>query len=193
VGAPTVRSRFRLRSRSDEQLVAAVIGGDRRAFDELMRRHKGLFISACARAGGRQEDLEDLVQDATLAVLKALPTFHGESELTTWMWPIAFRVAIASNSQLRKEGHVSLEERSMKGHEMPDEGALWNDQLAAREVVRQAVASLPERQREGFLLAIGTGMKYAKIGELLFANENTVKAWVRRSRAEIRRQLEIES
>ena len=71
---------------------------------------------------------EDFAQEATLRVLKSLPSFRGDSQFTTWAMKVAVRVAI---SELRRARYrdFSLEALTLEGEVMPMFGSLLTSDL----------------------------------------------------------------
>ena len=114
-----------------------------------------LFVSEAPRVlrvlrrlGVRDADVEDVAQEVFLVVHRRAAEFRGESSLRTWIYGIAVRSALGH----RRRKHVRT------SVELSVEPAIDADQPAAveraqaREVLRGAIARLPEGPREVFVL-----------------------------------------
>jgi RNA polymerase sigma-70 factor (ECF subfamily) len=72
-------------------LVARCCAGDRGAWRSLYERHAALVYRFLAALGVRDPEREDACQDVFLAVYRSLPSFRGESQLSTWIYRITAR------------------------------------------------------------------------------------------------------
>ena len=75
----------------DDRLVRQCRRGDRAALAELLDRHRGLICTVARRVAGDGEHLEDLIQDALVAIVESIGRFRGESKLSTWIAAVATR------------------------------------------------------------------------------------------------------
>lgn len=79
-------------ARIDQALVArALLGDDRRAFEQLMRRHQGMVrAQLCRLLHGDQAAADDLAQEAFLLAWRKLDQFRSEARFSTWLHRIAY-------------------------------------------------------------------------------------------------------
>src|SRR5271163_5085217 len=63
------------------------------SFEELVRDHQAMVFRTLLRLTGSREHLDDLAQEVFLRLYRALPSFRGESLLTTYLYRIAVNVA----------------------------------------------------------------------------------------------------
>src|SRR5881396_2744931 len=76
---------------TDEELIAAVAGGDGRALETLIGRYeRGLFQFIHRHTGGR--DVEDLYQETWLRVVRAATRFDPRRRFSTWLFQIALNL-----------------------------------------------------------------------------------------------------
>ena len=135
-----------LRTQSDERLVALARVGHERAFETIVRRYRRQLLAGCRRM---VDDgcAEDVVQQALLGAWSALRRGDDVRDLRAWLFRVARNTAI---SNLRGPGHLEPPELldTLVAASSPQEEA------ERRAVVREtleAVAGLPERQREALL------------------------------------------
>jgi RNA polymerase sigma-70 factor (ECF subfamily) len=76
---------------SEPDLLARCWRGDAAAWDELFDRHYDAAARFVFQLGSdfTREDAEEICQEAFLAVIKNLDSFHGESQFQTWLFRIA--------------------------------------------------------------------------------------------------------
>src|SRR4029453_19288338 len=89
---------------SDAQLIArALVGDDRHAFTELVRRHQST-VRACLRklTAGNHALAEDLSQETFVLAWRNLKSFRQEARFSTWLYRIATNCWLA-DARKRKE------------------------------------------------------------------------------------------
>jgi RNA polymerase sigma factor (sigma-70 family) len=74
---------------TDEALLAKARADDQDALETLLARHQPWVFNIALRMLYQQADAEDATQEILIKVLKALPSFRGESKLSTWLYRIA--------------------------------------------------------------------------------------------------------
>lgn len=140
------------------------------------------------RVLGANRDLEDLLQDAFIAILRALPSFRGDSTLSTWCQTIAIRTAYLSIARRRPPAvDLALVEDTIAN----DEDIARQHQL--REVARRLYAALERieaKQRIAFALAVIDGRSLAEVAALTETSVFATKTRVWRARRELMRRAE---
>jgi RNA polymerase sigma-70 factor (ECF subfamily) len=173
----------------DADLVTAVLGGDKAAYETLVRRHNQRLFRA-ARAIVRDDDeAEDVVQQVWVAAYQGLAGFRGESALTTWLTRIVVNEALARRRRQKKGEHLALideEARAVTDGRTPEEEA------AAGELGRLLEAHidrLPDIYREVLVLRDVEEMTTAETAACLGVSEETVRVRLHRARRELQGSL----
>ena len=78
----------------DTAALAAIIGGNRDAFDELYRRYYPRLMDFLARVISQRELAEEVVNDTMYTVWTASHSFAGRSKVSTWIFGIAYKKAL---------------------------------------------------------------------------------------------------
>jgi RNA polymerase sigma-70 factor (ECF subfamily) len=176
-------------------------GGDARAFEALVRRHRTPVFNFILRYTGSRPRAEDVLQDTWLKVVRSAREYEPKAKFTTWLYTIARNLCVDS---ARKESYrqtASLEapavgaegsEGRPLGEGLPDAGAspergAHNAQV--RPLLERALAGLPEEQREVFILREYSGIPFKDIAEVTGVSENTVKSRMRYALEGLRRRL----
>lgn len=178
----------------DATLIEAVLSRKPRAFEALVQRHQRLVWSVIHRMVGNAADTEELAQDTFMRVHRYLPEFRGDSALSTWIAQIAFSVA---GRHLQKK-RIPLVEPSLDPDE-PDPLAFIasEEDVEARIVdadlgrqVAQAMEALPPIQRTLLTLFHIEELGIGEIARIVGMPDGTIKNYLFRARAAVRRALE---
>jgi RNA polymerase sigma-70 factor (ECF subfamily) len=80
-------------SADEAQLLARARGGDQQAFGQLVEIHSERVYRALRRFGLDADDAGDVAQEVFLRAWRGLDRFEGRSQLSTWLYRIAFNEA----------------------------------------------------------------------------------------------------
>jgi RNA polymerase sigma-70 factor (ECF subfamily) len=168
--------------RTDTELIDAHTGGDRDAFGELVRRHRGRLWAVALRTLGDREEAADALQDAMVSAFRAAGAggFRGESAVTTWLHRIVVNACL---DRVRRRAARPAD--PLPEHDLPARGP---DAVAARETaldVEAALARLPVEQRAALVLVDMYGWAVDDAAEVLDCPVGTVKSRCARGRARL--------
>ena len=164
------------------------------SFDELIARHRDrVFRVALSVLGpGAEADAEDVAQEAFVRAYRRLGSFRGESRVGTWLYRVAFNLAVDHRRRTGRRGTEiggeALDALPARGGD-PDRAARVGE---SARLVRRLLDDLPEAQRAALHLHYWMGHTVAEIGELLDLAEGTVKSHLHRGRERLRAELERE-
>ena len=175
---------------SESELLDRCQRGDAAAWDRLFDAHyaaAGRFIYQLS-ADFTVEDTEEICQEVFLSVIKNLDSFHGESQLQTWIFRIAANQARdyreKRNAAKRGGGRtpVSLQAENPETGRPPDPPAdapgpdefLMNTESAG--LVRESLDQLGEPCREIVELRYFGDLSYAELSATLKLNPKTVSS-----------------
>lgn len=175
----------------DAQLIAETLNGKPAAFGELVHKYQDRLYNTLVHVVGSREDARDVVQEAFVQAFVKLDSFQQTSAFYTWLYRIAFNVAISRGR--KKRPTVSVERtREAGGHEPADRRAGPSEQIEQEErrrQVRQAIAALSEEHRAVVILREIDGCCYETIAEILDLPVGTVRSRLHRARLQLRDQL----
>jgi RNA polymerase sigma-70 factor (ECF subfamily) len=186
--APRMRMHGSRETDTDEAMMLAWQAGTVQAFDQLYERHRGgvfRYLLRHCRDRGRAEELH---HDVWLKIIAARDGWQPTARFTTWLYTVARNRLIdhwRSTSPRRIEALDEEAHFAPEGFE-PSTAALAT-QLGVRIV--EALDSLPEAQRDAFLLHVEGGLALADIARLSGAPTETVKSRLRYAYARLRTSL----
>ncbi len=142
------------------------------AFETLVETHRAKVYGLCYRYSGNPADAEDLSQETFLRAYRGLEAFRGDASLSTWIYRIAVNVClswISAKKPPAQELPADLVDRGPSALER-----LHRRQTA--DTVRNAVATLPDRQRMTLVLRIYQELSHKEIGDIMGCPVGTAKA-----------------
>jgi RNA polymerase sigma-70 factor (ECF subfamily) len=159
-------------------------GDDEDAFAELVRRYRSPVFRLVLSILGQEfaPDAEDVAQDVMVRVHQALRSFRGEAKFSTWLYRIAFNLALNAKARVRyRAPHVSDEvlAATASSDRRPDDRL--QDERRARAVLA-CVAELPDVYQSALRLHYWLGASVSDISAMLDTPENTVKSYLFRAR-----------
>jgi RNA polymerase sigma factor (sigma-70 family) len=131
--------------REDAALVARALGGDRRAWDEIVQKHGGLVFATARRAGLTRDDAADVAQSVFAALLRSLGRVRDGERLVAWLVTSTKRESWrVGRSRARRAGG----DDALAGVAAPDDASAEIAAVDRRRTVAAALASIDERCRE---------------------------------------------
>jgi len=169
---------------TDEQLMLATCHGDVRKIGELFERHQRPLFNYYLRMTGDRAASEDLVQDVFFRMLRHRQTYKEGAPFQAWMYRIARNTWIDAFRKTKREVGLDREH-----DDTPDGSLSPADRVAANQetdLLRRALAALPEDKREVLILSRYQNLKYDEIARLLDCGVGAVKQRVFRAIRELR-------
>ncbi len=166
-------------------LIARCKAGDRNAHYKLYKLYAKAMFNAAFRIVGREEDAEDVLQDAFVSAFRNLDAYRGDATFGAWLKRIVVNKAI---SFLKKHRHDFMpdDEHWDIAETGPDEDAI--DDLTV-ERVRNAIQELPDGYRTVLSLYLLEGYDHQEIAGILGISESTSKSQLNRAKAKLRDKL----
>ncbi|BFT71450.1 MULTISPECIES: RNA polymerase sigma factor [Paenibacillus] len=179
---------------TDSQLIREIKDGNVQLYDELMRRYERkilAFIFHMLKSTQMEAIAEDLCNETFYKAYRSLHSFREvEASFSTWLYTIA-RNTVLSELRKNKSVQVSLEQSGLTPHAsfdaMPEQAMLRNEKVS---MVRDAINSLPEKQRSALILREYDQMDYQEIANILGQTVSSVKSLLFRARASVKLQLD---
>jgi RNA polymerase sigma-70 factor (ECF subfamily) len=184
---------------TDESLVAAHLRGDQAAFRELVQRYGDGVLGYLFHMTGNRDQAEDLFQETFKRIHEKAYTFRG-ANFRNWLFTIATRAAIDSGRRHKLRACISLDQEtdcegddSSPLNDVACEGAVDPaDEMVRqeqRQQVRQAVESLPIKQRATLIMAYYQQLSYREVAEIMGCSVGAVKTHMSRALGTLARRL----
>jgi RNA polymerase sigma-70 factor (ECF subfamily) len=176
-----------MQDQGDEELLALVGAGDRKAYNILVERHGRRVLLMARRVTGNLADAEDVAQEAFLRVWQHAADWRDKgAKFTTWLYRVVMNLCL---DRRRRAPMAPLEAAGDPADERPTAEA----SVAARErerAVADALATLPDRQRAALVLSYYEGLSNAAAAEVLATSTAALESLLVRARRSLRAELE---
>jgi RNA polymerase sigma-70 factor (ECF subfamily) len=192
VHTDTNRERAKWKDHSDEELMLRVQDGDTDCYDVLVERYKVRLFNYLYRLTNNRDEAEEIAQEAFVKAYIHADKYKTIAKFSTWLYTIATNlVRNRIRSRSRAPQLVSLwtrgwndseEERMLEIEDpqrTPDE-AMNDAELSS--VINQAIAKIPARYRESFVLREINELSYEEIAAVTGLKLGTVRSRINRAR-----------
>lgn len=167
-----------------EVLVRRARGGDQHAFAALYQAHYRRVYALCLRLTADVAAAEELTQEAFVRAWQKLETFRGEALFSTWL----HRLTVNEVLQWQRR-HRPWLKRVLPGMDEELENRAAEERTGEARDLEQAIAALPERARQVFVLVDVEGYTHEEAAELMGTAVGTSKAQLSRARSLLRGML----
>ena len=173
----------------DSALMLQYGDGDVQAFELLYRRHNDAIYRYLLRFCGHRDSADDIFQDVWGKIIKARKTYRPTAKFTTFLYRVAHNCFIdhvrrnkrhSTNTVLEPELH------SDPGESLEDA----TERSLARERLEAALATLPDEQRDAFLLREEGGLSVDQIAAVTGCNRETAKSRLRYAVSKLRTAID---
>ena len=187
-------------SPSDGTLVERVLGGDRKAFDDLIRKYQRQAVAVSYRLLGNNHDALEVTQDAFLKAFSSLATLQKPEAFGGWLMRIVSNLSLNyRRSRKTRQGQLPLDDllgSTEAGQSDAAGGSDWMAQsgdpvrrLESEEMGRRlqkALQELPEKQRLAIVMFAIEGRPQKEVAETLECSVEAVKWHVFQGRKKLK-------
>jgi RNA polymerase sigma-70 factor (ECF subfamily) len=175
----------------DYAVIQRILGGEKKAYAELVDRHKDKAMTLAMKMLKNREEAEEALQDAFVRAFNALPRFEWKSSFSTWFYRIVYNVCASDLSKRDEKQNLSINDDDDSGNgvelvsnEVPPDLALESSEMSA--IVLEEIEKLPDAYGPTFALFFNQDMSYDEIVEVTGLPLGTIKARLFRARTLLR-------
>jgi RNA polymerase sigma-70 factor, ECF subfamily len=171
------------------ELVAAAKGGDREAFEAVVRATYADAYGLALRLTANEEDAKDVVQEAYLRAYRGLKRFRGDASFTTWLYRITANCAATHLGKRSRHRHEDLADVDVCDVQPDSDPEQLAEAALLRGRVSAALEELPPRLRAVVVLRDVYDLPHEAIAAELGISEAAAKVRLHRARLRLRSQL----
>ncbi|NIL99439.1 MAG: sigma-70 family RNA polymerase sigma factor [Acidobacteria bacterium] len=157
---------------SERDLILRAQAGDKPAFGELVQRYMRRAYFAALGFVGSPEDAMDLSQDAFARAYRARQKINPDMQFYTWFYQILRRLCFnfirdrkLHRAKLREQKSWIVDDAEYRSGQRSPQRNVEREETRRR--VRQAIETLPDREREVLVLKEFEGLKYREIADIV--------------------------
>lgn len=182
----------------DADCIRRILAGEKQLFHDLIRPCERPIFFLLLSLLGNEVEAEDVAQETVIKVYLNLHLFRGESQFRTWVLSIARNEGLGRLRKLgnRREDSLDAGTDEQTGDYTPAILTSWREIPAEAlerkelgEMLRQAIAGLPEIYRNVVLLRDIEEMDIRETAGVLGITEGAVKVRLHRARALLQKTL----
>lgn len=179
----------------DAELMLRVRDGDSISFGLLLERHRGPVIHFLHRMVLNYAIAEELAQEVFLRVYRSRATYEPTAKFTTWLFRIATHLALNwIRDKKNEKNQEQLDDNPLDGisRQVADLRPTVEQKLVRNvrlQEVRNAIETLPSKQRAAVLMHKYQEMEYSQIANILQCSESAVKSLLFRAYETLRLRL----
>lgn len=173
--------------KADEELLALVQEGSRKAFGILVHRHTERFYRLAYRYLRNRESAEDVVQDAFLKLWEDPGRWRAErkTKFTTWFYRVVVNLCL---DWQKKKKPVQLEqEMAVADDRDPPDAALVRSE--EEKALEREIAALPERQRTALNLCFDQGLSNQEAADVMELNLKALQSLIMRAKTTLKERM----
>lgn len=161
-----------LTTKTDQQLVEDVRGGDRSSYSELVKRHQKGLLRLSLRFMKDLDLSQDVVQEAFIKGFEKLNLFEGRSSFKSWLFQIAVNVA---RNKLRENKYhfMDIDDVEIGVASIAETQLIHN---AVGNALQKEVDRLPFKQKTALVLRVYEDLSFAEIADIMECPYDTAKA-----------------
>jgi len=173
-----------MQNKDESELIALSIDGDHVAYSVLVDRYKNAIFYHSFAIVHDEDAAEDITQETFIAAYYKLDRYNAEYKLSTWLFKIATNKALDT---LKKQRHEimtddTLFETAVSQHPGPH-------QASTHQELYDAMRRLTPRYQAAVSLYYWQGLDYEEISKTLGVPVGSVKGWLHRAKAILRKEL----
>lgn len=183
---------------TDTNIIEQLKQGSEQAFKKLVNTHQKLVVNTCYGMVQNREDAEDIAQEVFIEVYRNIENFRADAKLSTWLYRIAVNRSLNHIRDNKKHKWFQSFEVEVRGKnrevmqastENTDEPEydLENKQRAI--ILREAINSLPEKQKVAFTLSKYEDLSYQEIAAVMDLSVSSVESLLFRAKKGLQKKL----
>ena len=181
----------------DTQDMASLAAGQESSLNHLMSRNAEKLFHYLVRSLENESDAADLTQETFVRVYLNRSKFDPRQKFSTWLYAIASNLVRDRYRWRQRHPELSLDAENPAtgnafGESIPEPKPSPSEAVQAHEraeLVRRAVAALPEELRLPLILAEYEDLSHAEVGEILRCTTKAAENRIYRARQQLRARL----
>ncbi len=180
--------------RSEAELIAAVLAGDRASFEPLVTKYSPRVFATARRYARRESEVQDIAQEVWLKAFNKLSSFRGEAPFEHWLMRMTVRTCydflrVHQRNRISSFSEISEPEEDWLERFVAEPGSATDNEAAAKMLIERVLEKLPPDARLVIQLLEIEDRSVKEIAEITGWSVPLVKVRAFRARGEMRKIL----
>lgn len=183
-----------LKKVNDQELINQYLGGNDKAFEELLSRHKSKIYTTIYMFVKDEHQAEDIFQDVFIKIIDTLRKgkYNHEGKFVQWAVRIAYNLCVDHFRRAKRRSSISTTDNFdifdvIAGTEEAHDTTMIKSQ--SHEKLRALIDNLPPEQREVIILRHYADMSFKEISQVTRVSINTALGRMRYALINIRKNI----
>ena len=172
-----------------KEIIREIKGGNDRAFGELVRMYRNQVASLAYKMVGDYDEAADITQNVFVKTSRNIWRYDEKKKFYTWLYRITVNASIDHMRKHNRHRHEPLENFPDIRDKVRSSPDFSFHRRELRGHIDRAAETLNDKQRSAFLLRDVEGCKVDDVANILDMPEATVRWYLHRARARIRKEL----
>ena len=173
----------------ESHLIVRAAAGDQAAFELLSDMYRPMLMSLAMRMLRNSDDANDVVQDTLLKAFRAIHDFDPDRPLKPWLCRICSNCCVDAVRSRKRDGD-SLDQHEYMLADTSEADGSATGSIQQGQVI-EAIERLPDKYRRIIFMRHFRHMDVNEIAEALDKPEGTIKSWLFRARALLKKDLHL--
>ena len=184
---------------TDEELISAIIDGNKLYFKILVNKYQSLVLNTCFHFTHNKNDAEDITQEVFIKVYESIKNFNYQSKLSTWLYRIAVNKSLNFIRDNKKREIFSRIESVFNKNTKYEEQIEAPTSIIEEEsdsiklqrltILRASIQLLPENQKTAFILHNYEEISYQEIAEIMNTSLASVEGLIHRAKINVQKNI----
>jgi RNA polymerase sigma-70 factor (ECF subfamily) len=185
---------------TDKELITGLLNNDKPAIQFLVSKYHKQVIKTAYHFVHDMDDAEDLAQDVCLEILESISQFKGTSSLSTWIYRVTVNKSLNfvrknKRRQLVKQFETFFQKKDGNAGTLisePSSNDNSYDNIERKQILDNAINSLPENQKTAFILSKYEELSYKEITEIMNLSLASIESLLQRAKQNLQKKLIVE-
>jgi RNA polymerase sigma-70 factor, ECF subfamily len=185
---------------TDQELITGILNNDKPVIQFLVNKYHKQVITTAYHFVHDMDDAEDLAQDVCIEILESIGQFKRTASLSTWIYRITVNKSL---NFVRKNKHKQMVKQfetffykadGNTGTKLSEPAAYDDsyDNTERKQILDNAINSLPANQKTAFILSKYEELSYKEITEIMNLSLASVESLLQRAKQNLQKKLIIQ-
>jgi RNA polymerase sigma-70 factor (ECF subfamily) len=171
----------------DIALMLKVKVGDISAFEQIMKKHEKPVINTIYRFVGNRARAEEIAQEAFIRVYRSASKYRPNAKFSTWLYKIVTNICLDDIRKKKDASDLSFNNEILYPGQSSQ--SLLLERKRSNCLIREAIYSLPKRQRIAVILREYNGLSYKEISKILKSSPKAVESLLYHAKLGLKEKL----